>query len=63
MRMCCHSSYMLFSEVNWQNILIKIGLVGVYVVCLFVFHLVGKDELRYVKNQAYKVLLRRKGDS
>lgn len=50
---------MLFSEVNWQNILIKIGLVAVYVVCLFVFHMVGKDELIYVKNMLAKKLLKR----
>jgi len=54
---------LLFSDVNWQNILVKIGFLGIFLVCLYVFHLIGKDELRYVKNMAYKVLLRRKGDS
>jgi len=54
---------MLFSDVNWQNILIKIGFLGIFLICIYIFHLIGKDELRYLKGLAYKVLLRRKGDS
>lgn len=63
MRMCYHSSYMLFSDVNWQNILIKIGFLGIFLVCLYIFHLVGKDELKYLNGLAHKVLFRQKGDS
>ena len=56
-------SYMLFSDVNLQNIMIKLGLVGILLACFYIFHLIGKDELKYVKNQAYKYLLRRKSNS
>jgi O-antigen/teichoic acid export membrane protein len=53
------SSYLLFSEVNWQNILIKIGLVGLFLVCLYIFRLIGKDELKYVKGLADRWILRK----
>jgi len=54
---------LVFSDVNWQNILIKVGLLGIFLVCLYIFHLVGRDELQYLKNMTHKVLLRRKSDS
>lgn len=56
-------SYFLLSDVSLQNILIKIGLIGVFLVCVYIFHLIGNDELTYLKNIAYKVLLRRKDSS
>ena len=59
MRMCYHSGYMLFSDVNWQNILIKIGLIGIYVSCVYLFKLIGKDELKYVKNILTRQLIKR----
>lgn len=55
--------YFLFPDISLQNILIKIGLIGVLTVCLYIFRLIGKDELKYLKSLAYKVLLRRKDSS
>lgn len=41
--------YFLFPDISLQNILIKIGLIGVFTVCLSIFRLIGKDELKYLK--------------
>jgi len=59
MRMCYHSSYMLFSDANRQNILIKIGLIGIYASCVYLFKLVGREELKYAKNILTRQLLKR----
>ena len=54
------TSYFLFSDVNLQNILIKVGLIGVFMACLYFFKLIGREELIYLKKLAYRVLLRRR---
>ena len=51
------AGYFLFSDISVQNILIKIGLIGVFLVCVYIFHLIGKDELNYLKGLDYKMLL------
>ena len=58
--MIISASYFLFSDVNLQNILIKVGLIGVFLVCLYIFKLIGREELMYLKELAHKVLLKRK---
>ena len=57
------TGYFLLSDINLQNILIKLGLVGIFIICLYFFKLIGKEELLYLKELAYKVVLRRKGSS
>lgn len=54
------AGYFLFSEVSLWNILIKIGLLGIFVVCVYVFHLVGSAELKYLNSQARHVFFRKK---
>jgi len=41
-------AYFLLIDVSWQNILIKIVLIGVFSVFVYLFHLVGNDELKYI---------------
>lgn len=53
-------TYFLFSDISLQNILIKIGLIVIFIVCLYIFKLIGKEELMYLKELAHKVLLKRK---
>jgi len=53
-------SYFLFSDISLQNILIKVGLIGIFMACLYLFNLIGKEELTYLRKLAYRVLLRRK---
>ena len=54
------TSYFLFSDISLQNILIKIGLIGVFMACLYFFNLIGKEELAYLRKLVYRVLLRRR---
>ena len=49
--------YFWFSDISVANILIKIGLVGVFLICVYIFHLIGKDEVNYLKGLNYKMLL------
>ena len=56
-------SYFLLADISLLNILIKIGLVGIFAVCLYVFDLIGKDDLDYLANLAHKALLKLKGRS
>ncbi len=42
-------SYFLLSDINVVNILIKIGLVVVFIVCGYLFNLVGKEEMKYLR--------------
>lgn len=56
-------SYFLLPVLSLPNVLIKIGLVGIFIGCLYIFHLIGKDELKYVNDQARKILSRRKDAS
>ncbi|MFC1964850.1 lipopolysaccharide biosynthesis protein [Chloroflexota bacterium] len=51
-------NYLLLAELNLQNVLIKIGLVGISLVCLYISGLIGKDELKYVRSLARKVIHR-----
>ncbi len=57
------TGYFLLSDINLQNILMKLGLIGIFIICLYLFKLIGKEELLYLKELAYKVVLRRKGSS
>lgn len=52
-------SYFLLADISLLNILIKIGLVGIFAVCLYVFDLIGKDELKYLKNLAHEIIKRK----
>ncbi len=53
--------YFLFSDISLRNILIKVGLIGVFLVCLYIFNLIGKEELTYLRKLVYRVLLKRRG--
>jgi O-antigen/teichoic acid export membrane protein len=46
-------------EVSWLNILLKIGLILIFLACLYFVNLIGKPELKYLKSLVYRVLLRR----
>jgi len=43
------ANYFLFSDINVVNILIKVGFVVVFVVCVYLFNLVGKEEIKYLR--------------
>jgi len=47
------AGYFLFSDISLPNILIKVGLLGAYLGALFLFHLIGKKELNYLRRLAY----------
>lgn len=51
------AGYFLFSDISVANILIKVALLGIYAVCIYLFRLVGKEELSYLKSVNYKRLL------
>lgn len=52
------TGYFLLSSVIWWHILIKIGLLGIFVVCVYIFNLVGANELKYIHSQARKIWVR-----
>jgi O-antigen/teichoic acid export membrane protein len=54
------AGYFLLSNVTLWNILIKIGLLCIFVVCIYVFRLVGNNELHYLNTQTRRFLLKRK---
>jgi O-antigen/teichoic acid export membrane protein len=54
------AGYFLFSNVNLWNILIKIVLLCIFVACVYIFQLIGKDEFKYLNSQARKVFFREK---
>ena len=51
------AGYFFFSDISVANILIKVALLGIYTVCIYLFRLVGKEELSYLKSVNYKRLL------
>ena len=53
------AGYFFFSDINLPNILIKVGLLGAYLACLYFFRLIGRDELNYLRNLAYSKILKR----
>jgi len=50
--------YFLLSDISVANILIKVGLLGIFVVFVYIFKLVSKDELEYLRKLAYKRIKR-----
>ncbi len=52
-------SYFLTPHISAQSILIKIGLISVFIFCLFIFKLVSKEDLNYLKQLAYERVFRR----
>jgi len=53
------AGYFLFSDISLPNILIKVGLLGVYLASLYLFHMIGKNELNYLRRLTYNKLRRR----
>jgi O-antigen/teichoic acid export membrane protein len=49
-------SYLLPPSITLANTLIKLGMLGGFVVCLYLFNLIGIDELKYSQNLGYKLL-------
>ena len=47
--------YHFLLEINWQNILIKLGFIVLFTVSLYVFKIIGKPELRYLKLAAIRL--------
>ncbi len=43
------AGYFLFSDISLQNILIKVGLVVAFIGCTYLFNLVGKEEIKYLR--------------
>jgi len=56
--------YFFFSDITLSNILIKVALVGAFLVCIYLFGLVGKEELRYLRRSIPQIIiyLKRGGD-
>jgi O-antigen/teichoic acid export membrane protein len=54
------ASYFLFSDVSLPHILMKLGLLVVFILCIYIFHLIGNAELNYINTRARRVLLKRK---
>ena len=57
------AGYLLLSEITLPNILLKMALLGGFAICLYAFRLIGKDELEYLKDLAYRFLPKRKTTS
>ena len=51
--------YFLLSDISVANILIKVGLLGIFAVFVYIFKLVGKEELEYLRKLAYKRIFKR----
>ena len=49
-------AYFLLIDVSWKNILIKIILLGVFLVFVYLFKLVGNDELKYIYSLLSKLV-------
>jgi len=47
--------YYLLPEVSWQNIPVKIGLMIISLACVYLFGLIGKPELSYLKSQLSRI--------
>jgi len=58
------AGYLFFSDITVVNILIKVALVGVFIACVYLFGLVGKEELRYLQRSIPQIImyLKRGGD-
>lgn len=54
------AGYFLFSDVSLQSILMKVGLVAVFLVFVYLSDLVGKDELKYLKKLALSKIFKRR---
>ncbi len=51
------AGYFFFSDITLANILIKVALVGVFLVCIYLFGLVGKEELRYLRRSIPQIIM------
>lgn len=51
------AGYFLFSDITLINIIIKIALVGVFIACVYLFNLVGKEELRYLQRSIQGIIM------
>jgi len=57
------AGYIFFSDITVVNILIKVALVGVFSACVYLFGLVGKEELRYLRQSIRQLIVYlRKGE-
>lgn len=54
------ASYFLPQGFSVLGILARIGLLALFTRCLFIFKLIGRDEVVHLKELAFKILLRRK---
>ncbi len=54
------ASYYFLSAISWWGILLKMGLVLIFLASLYLLNFIGKPELKYSRNLAFRVLLRRK---
>jgi len=58
------AGYIFFSDITVVNIFIKIALVGVFIAFVYLFGLVGKEELRYLRQTLHQLIdyLKKGGD-
>jgi len=51
------AGYLFFSDITVVNIFIKIALVGVFIASVYLFGLVGKEELRYLRQSIRQLIV------